>query len=214
MFKNLFSDYKKLSIFLVVVAVVVVVGVVLVLSLINGPVGKKNFESEYEKLNNVATEDGKKYPRVSIGKNNKMKHVTYEEVFDVFDNNKDAVIYFGYAKCLYCRTAVQVLIDTAKDTDLEEIYYLDIETKDNNYEKLLTTLGDNFINTENGGRELYSPLVIFVTNGRIVSYNKGTLFSQSSPYDELDSSQIKGLSEIYRYGINDVLTSIEEKKNK
>lgn len=214
MLKNIFSDVKKLSIFLVVVAVVIVGLVFLLLNILNSSKDGNNFENEYEKLNNVATEDDEKYPRVNIGKNNKMKYVTYDEVLDVFENNKDAVIYFGYAKCLYCRTAVQVLVDTAEDTDLKEIYYLDVETKGDKYEELLTTLGDNFVNTENGDREIYSPLVIFVTNGRIVSYNKGTLFSQSSPYNELDSSQIKGLSEIYRYGIKDVLTSIEEKKNK
>lgn len=211
MFKNLFSDVKKLSIFLGVVAVLVVGIVFVVLNIVNPSTDGKSFENEYEKLNNVATEDGKKYPRVSIDKNNKIKYATYDEVLDIFENNKDAVVYFGFSKCLYCRTAIQVLVDTAAETELKEIYYLDVESKGDKYEELLTTLGDNFVNTENGGREIISPLVIFVTNGKIVSYNKGTLFSQSSPYDELDKSQIKGLSEIYSYGIRDVLTSIEEK---
>lgn len=211
MLKNLFSDVKKLSIFLGVVAVLVVGIVFVVLNIVNPSTDGKSFENEYEKLNNVATEDGKKYPRVSIDKNNKIKYATYDEVLDIFENNKDAVVYFGFSKCLYCRTAIQVLVDTAAETELKEIYYLDVESKGDKYEELLTTLGDNFVNTENGGREIISPLVIFVTNGKIVSYNKGTLFSQSSPYDELDKSQIKGLSEIYSYGIRDVLTSIEEK---
>jgi len=57
-----------------------------------------------------------------------------------------------------------------------------------------------------------APLVIFVANGRVVSYNKGTLFSQEDPYTELDKSQVEGLSEIYKYGIRDVVDSIKNKQ--
>ena len=55
--------------------------------------------------------------------------------------------------------------------------------------------------------------MIFVVNGDIVSYNKGTLFSQEDPYDELDDFQVNGLSEIYNYGTMDVLDSIKNKNN-
>ena len=48
-----------------------------------------------------------------------------------------------------------------------------------------------------------------MADGQIVSYNKGTLFSQEDPYTELDASQIQGLSEIYRYGIRDVLEAMK-----
>ena len=50
-----------------------------------------------------------------------------------------------------------------------------------------------------------------MVNGNVVSYNKGTLFSQEDPYVELDDYQVEGLSEIYRYGINDVLDSMRIK---
>ena len=75
---------------------------------------------------------------------------------------------------------------------------------------MLNVLGDEFIDTSNGERKVYSPLVIFVADGKIVSYNKGTLFSQEDPYNELDASQIQGLSEIYRYGIRDVLNAMND----
>ena len=58
----------------------------------------------------------------------------------------------------------------------------------------------------------FVPLVIFVVDGNIVSYNKGTIFSQDDPYKELNKSQIQGLSEIYKYGINDVVNGINNKK--
>lgn len=165
---------------------------------------------QYENLNNVASEDGKKYPRVDISDYDNMKYISIDSVLDIFENNKDAVIYFGYPTCLYCRTAIQVLVDTAKNTELDTLYYLDVENRLDKYDDLLKVLGDNFVVEENGVKEVYSPLVIFVAKGQIVSYNKGTLFSQEDPYKELDKSQIEGLSEIYRYGIRDV---VESQKN-
>ena len=167
-------------------------------------------DTEYEKLNNVASEDGKKYPRVNISDYENMKYISIDSVLDIFENNKDAVIYFGYPTCLYCRTAIQVLVDTAKNTELDTLYYLDVENRLDKYDELLNVLGDNFVLEENGVKEVYSPLVIFVAKGQIVSYNKGTLFSQEDPYKELDKSKIEGLSEIYIYGIRDV---VESQKN-
>lgn len=212
MFKDLFTNYKKLILVLVGVMILVVVMVFVIMGLFNKN-ESNTFKKEYEKLNNVATEDGKKYPRVTISDDNIMKYVSYDEVLDVFNNNGDAVIYLGYAKCLYCRSAVQVLLDTAETTQLKEIYYLDVEKKGDKYDQLLTTLGDNFVVEENGDKKVYSPLVLFVAKGKIVSYNKGTLFSQEDPYTELDKSQVKGLSEIYAYGIRDVLESMNYSSN-
>ena len=205
---NLLKDPKKLVIVLFVFALVVSGLVIVVMNFSFAVNDEGMFYDEYTKLNNMASEDGKKYPRVTISKNNKMKYMTYDEILDVFKNKGDAVIYFGNAKCLYCRSAVSVLVDTAKGTDLEKIYYLDIEGKSDKYDELLNTLGDEFVDTTDNERKIYSPLVIFVADGQIVSYNKGTLFSQEDPYTELDASQIQGLSEIYRYGIRDVMDAM------
>ena len=210
MLSDLFKNPKKLIIVLFVFACVVTGLVVIVMNFSFAVNDEELFHSEYTKLNNVSTEDGKKYPRVSISKNNKIKYATYDEILNIFNSKGNAVIYFGYPKCLYCRSAVQVLIDTAEDTDLDKIYYLDIENKEQKYDELLNILGNEFIDTSNNDRKIYSPLVVFVAEGKVVSYNKGTLFSQKDPYTELDASQIKGLSEIYRYGIRDVLEAMKK----
>ena len=194
------------------------------------------FREEYEILNNEKTSDGKTYPEVNLISNN-IEYLTIDEALDIL-NNGTAVIYVGYAECLYCRSAVQVLVDTAKDMELESIYYLDIsqvwdvkEIDENNniittkeahdkYNNFLNELNDNhlekYLLTNNDGKVIDTetlrvkvPLVIFVVNGNIVSSNVGTLFSQESPYATLNEDQVKGLSEIYQYGIRDVL---EQKK--
>ena len=82
------------------------------------------FREEYEILNNEKTSDGIEYPEVNLIFNN-IEYLTIDEALDIL-NNGTAVIYVGYAECLYCRSAVQVLVDTAKDMELESIYYLDI----------------------------------------------------------------------------------------
>ena len=166
------------------------------------------FKDEYMELNNVATDDGKKYPRVSISDENKIKYTSYDEILDIFKSDGNAVIYFGYAKCLYCRSVVSVLVDAAVETGLDKIYYLDIEEKGENDEQLFTVLDDRFIATSDNDRKIYSPLVIFVADGKIVSHNKGTLFSQDDPYVLLDASQIEGLKSIYISGINDVMNAM------
>ncbi|MBQ8681575.1 MAG: hypothetical protein IJ509_01530 [Bacilli bacterium] len=170
----------------------------------------RKFKEEYENLNDQINEDGKKYPEVHLGTNNIIEYVTVEEVVELFEENKDMVIYFGEATCLYCRTAVKILCDVAETTDLSVIYYLPI-AENNNYDEILKYLKEELIKENEGKKEISIPLVIFSVNGDVVSYWEGTLFSQKTPYDELDESQIQGLSEIYKYGINDVLQGLKAK---
>lgn len=172
------------------------------ISITKNPDGEK-FENEYEELNGVKTEDGKEYPEVNISYSKIIKYTNVDEIVNIFNNDKSAVIYFGFSTCTYCRSAIEVLCDTAKETELDTIYYFDVK-ENNNYDKLLNVLDERFITDEN---KIYAPLVLFISNGDIVSHNKGTLSSQDDPYVELDESQKQGLSEIYWYGIRDVVES-------
>lgn len=216
--KELVKNKKMLV--LIVGAIVALVVIVIVLFMLFGkngliggitnPDGEK-FKDEYEQLNNQLTEDGKNYPEVKLPSNNVIKYSSTTEVLNILENDGDAVVYFGYPTCLYCRSAIEVLCDVAKDTKLDAIYYVDVEEKDENYSKLVEALGEEFVVDNEGTKELYAPLVIFVAYGNVVSYNRGTLFSQEDPYTELDYYQVEGLSEIYGYGIRDVLESIENR---
>lgn len=212
MLNNLLNDKKKrMYIIGGIVLFFIFLGVVFIV--FNKSDGE-NFKYEYEKLNDKKNDLDKKYPNVDISSDNVIRYVSYNEIFDVFDNMGDEVIYIGYPKCLYCRTVAQVLTDTAKDTDIDEIYYLDVEEKKDGYAKLLKIIGNKFFNEGKVKDKIYVPSVLFVVNGKIVSYNKGTLFSHEDPYEKLDQSQIDGLSRIYRNGINDVIKSKNTKLDK
>lgn len=206
MINNILSNKKKL-----IIIVGILIGMVLLIIFIlnfdgNDNRNAYNFKKDYESLNGKDLGNGNMYPEVNISENNKMRYVSYDEVFDVLDNNGNAVIYIGYSKCLYCRTAAQVLTDTAKDMNIDEILYLDVEVKGSDgYGRLVDTFKDNFFVGGLSQDKFYVPSVLFVVNGSVVSSNKGTLDSHKSPYDILDQSQIDGLSSIYRRGINDVI---------
>ena len=173
------------------------------------PDGEK-VKEEYEKLNNTESEDGKLYPEVILPSNNIIKYSDVNEVLKIFNNKEDAVVYFGYSTCLYCRSAIEVLCNVASSTELETIYYLDVEDITAEYNELMNALGEKFTIVEEGNSRIYAPLVIFVVNGKVISHNKGTLFSQEDPYSELNEYQIEGLSEIYKYGILDVIEGMNK----
>ena len=222
MIKKLFDELKnnkKKRICVIILMLFVVVLILFAILWFNGIVGnyisedEKRFKSEYESLNDVINEDDElAYLKIKLPKKNNIKYSNISEIVDIFNSDGDAVIYFGYPSCTYCRSAVQVLCNTVKKTKLKTIYYLDVEENNDRYKELIDIMGNKFT-VDDKGVELYTPLVVFVANGDIVSHNKGTLFSQKTPYIKLDKSQVKGLSEIYEYGVKDVLRSIEIKNS-
>lgn len=244
MLNNIIKE-KKTIIPLIGVALLIFIIILIVvfkdekLLSVTNPDGVK-FAKEYESLNNQEVEEGKKYPKVQIPNDNVIKYATVKDINNVFKTNGDAVVYFGYSTCLYCRNAIQILIDKAHESELDVLYYIDIEevwdkyelnsdnkvvkTKEANdeYYELLDLLGDELtydykLTTKDdkevatGVKRIEVPLVIFITNGKVSSYNKGTLFSQEDPLVEMDDSQKRGLGEIYYYGIRDVVNAKKSK---
>ncbi|MGM9882538.1 MAG: hypothetical protein ACI31S_06865 [Bacilli bacterium] len=227
------NNKKKILVVIGIILVILIATILFIFLKVKTPDSEK-IKNEYERLNSELSEDGKSYPKVELPSTNIMKYADIDEIIDIFHKKENAVIYFGYSTCLYCRSAIEVLCDVASSTDLDTIYYLNIEdywdvkefNKNNElvvkkeanskYKELLDILGEELITeytltdkngniVKVGDKRVYVPLVIFVVKGDIISYNKGTLFSQDDPYTKLDDSQIEGLSEIYRLGINNVL---------
>lgn len=78
------------------------------------------FKLEYEALN------GKNdYYKVNINSNNNVKYSNYKEIFDVI-KNKTGIIYLGYKESNDCRFAIDTLLKTIKENNINtNIYYLD-----------------------------------------------------------------------------------------
>lgn len=213
----------------------IIISVLLVLILVIGyslKVKKINneFKKEYESLNEkVNPNNDKKYLSIKIDEDNNIKYATASEIIDII-KNKTGVIYLGYPECPWCRNMVPVLIKAAKQTKIDNIYYLnvhDIRDKKSlnedgeiiiekkgteGYKKILESLGDKAsiyegLNDESVKR-IYVPLVIFVKDGEIITMHEGTVDSQKDPYVKLSKTEEKELLNIYKdnmYKINDNL---------
>ena len=179
------------------------------------------FKLEYESLNGQKTADNKTYINVNIPKDNNIVYADYNKVFEILDGT--GVIYFGFPECPWCRNAIPVLLNAAKDSGVDKIYYLDnVDDRDtkalkdgkvvtekegtSNYNKLLKKLGDKAsvydgLNDDSIKR-LYFPTVVFVKNGQIVDYVEGTVDSQNDPYKPLTKKQSQELKSKYTKAIS------------
>lgn len=179
------------------------------------------FKKEYEALNNrVNPNNNKLYPEVSISNDNPVKYSSYDEIFEVLKSGT-GVIYFGFPECPWARNLVPVMLSAAKEVEIDTIYYLNIKDdrdvlmlnengdivteKEGNkkyfelVEKLDSIL-DDYILTDNDGKSvstgkkrIYTPLLIFVKNGKIIAHHTYTVDSQTDPYVALNDRQSEEL---------------------
>ena len=119
------------------------------------------------------------------------------------------------------RNLVPVMLSAAKEVEIDTIYYLNIKDdrdvlmlnenddiiteKEGNkkyfelVEKLDSIL-DDYILTDNDGKSvsagkkrIYTPLLIFVKNGKIIAHHTDTVDSQTDPYVALNDRQSEEL---------------------
>ncbi|MBQ9072475.1 MAG: hypothetical protein IJY25_04905 [Bacilli bacterium] len=89
------------------------------------------FKEEYEALNGTEAYE-KKYKELNISRENPIKYSNYDEILDII-KNKTGIIYFGFPECPWCRNALPVLFDVAKENDIDTIYYLNILNERDSY---------------------------------------------------------------------------------
>ncbi len=187
----------------------------------------EKFKKEYESLNGTTRKsDGAVYGEVTIDKDNPITYVTAKEAIEVLESEK-AIMYVGAPWCPWCRNAVSVLFELAKEYDVDKIYYLELDDIKSNYEvkngqlekknsgtddyyKLLEKLGDrleDYVLTgddgkkyDTGEKRIYMPYVIAVRDGNIVADKVGTvtLDDGQSKYEKLTDEQHVQLSKSYK----------------
>lgn len=90
------------------------------------------FKEEYEELNGKDATLGRKYKELEIDESNPIKYSNYDEIIDII-KNKTGIIYLGFPECPWCRTALPVLFDVAKENKIDTIYYLNIKNERDSY---------------------------------------------------------------------------------
>lgn len=232
------QDKTLRSILMIVIFLVALVGISVTLNdrkenkPSNTEDGRK-FKEEYEAYNNKEREDdkGNYFQELDIPENNPIKYASIEEAIDLL-NKGTGVIYFGYPTCPWCRNAVPVLLEAAKEKKINRIYYLNVneykntfmvndgkvekvkEEKEGYYELLnsLDSVLDPYVLTsdgktyEVGEKRIYVPFVVFVKDGKIVNTHLGTvnLEGTQTKYDALTKSQHDELLDTYLSAIEDI----------
>ena len=158
----------------------------------------EKFKQEFEQYNGLTYEDtNDKLIDVEIPNNNPFVYKTGKEIVEIMQS-EDAYILFGYASCPKTRAAIEVLIETAKEENIDKIYYVDIkymrdeyvpgegiipeQTKEGTeaYYEILNIFGskldkyyvasdDNFYLFDTGVTRLLSPTLVAVSKGKVIS---------------------------------------------
>lgn len=183
------------------------------------------FKEEYEAYNGLVNENNNKnFLEVEIPKENPIVYKTGKEILDVL-KNENAIVYFGFSSCPWCRNVIEPLLSAAEEKKTEKVYYVDIydmrdtyvfngniipeQTKKGTdaYYDILDFMGKNlekyYIKDEAGNMydtgvtRLYAPTVVAVSGGEVKSMHVGTLDEQTDPYEGLKKEEKEKLKNIF-----------------
>ena len=196
----------------ILVVLIFIVSIFVLTSCINKNTDAYKFKREYESLNGTKVFD-KKVRNIVISKDNPFVYKSAKDIIKMMDNKQSFVVYFGFAKCPWCRSVLPTLDKVSKKEGLDTIYYVDIfEIRDTlkvdengelitekkgskDYYKLLEYLDNvldeynlNDINgnkVETNEKRIYAPNVISVVNGKAEKMTTGISDKQTDAYMKL-----------------------------
>ena len=191
---------------------------------------EKEFKKEYESLNGKNNNHGKTYMTIEIPKDNNVTYADYKKTMD-FLKEGTGILYLGFPECPWCRNLMPILIKTATENEINDVYYFNAlsirdikELKDGKivttkkgtkeYYKLVDKLSDYLTPYEglndDSIKRIYFPTLIFVQGGKIVGSHIGTVDSQKDPYKPLTKEQKKELEEIITNNINKIYGACDD----
>ena len=180
------------------------------------------FKMEYESINGDIIGGTEHTVRsLSIPEDNPFVYASANDIITMMDNNETFVVYFGFAKCPWCRSVLPVLLDVASELKIDKIYYVDVkdirdvlEVDENGdiatvkegsegYIGLLNRL-DNVLEDytleydgeeiKTGEKRIYAPNVLSIVNGEAKELETGISDAQiaaGNPYMELTEDMKK-----------------------
>lgn len=150
------------------------------------------FKEEYESLNESNVP-------LQVDHETKLTYLDTKQVVE-FLEKKTGIIYFGFPSCPWCRNAIPVLLQVAKEKNMT-VYYYDSSNipaeEEDDFSKVMSILYDHLTENEEGEKTLYVPDIYFLKNGQIVGNHLGTVESQTDPHIALTEEQKEELAKIY-----------------
>ena len=114
---------KNIIKILILLFVFIVVGVIVYFILDDGTTSDEiKFKEEYESLNGLKNDQGKRYVKVELSKDNNIKYASFKDVMEFLEAGT-GILYLGFPECPWCRNMVSLLTGVAKDEEIEDIYY-------------------------------------------------------------------------------------------
>ena len=97
-----------------------------------------------------------------------------DEIIQIMDEGT-GIVFLGFPECDWCQAYVKYLNETAKEMEIEEIYYFNIkEDRDENteeYQKIVELLEPRLQKDDEGNPRVYVPNVSFHADGKLVGNN-------------------------------------------
>lgn len=191
----------------------------------------ERFKKEYESLNNqINPTNNLTYPKVIIDELTPIKYASTDEALSLLKNGT-GIIYFGFASCPWCRTAIPVFFNAVFNSNIDEVLYVDIEQMrskivvqngkavtekkgtteyyqiikalDKNLDEY-TGLDENNQVIDFGEKRLFAPTFVFVIDGKVIGIHVSTVKSQVNAYEALTSEQEQELYDIYNSYISQI----------
>lgn len=177
------------------------------------------FKQEYESVNGKENSSGKTIRTINIDAENPIVYATAGDIVKMIDNEESFVVYFGFSTCPWCRSMVETLIKTAKDLNINKIYYVDVldirdvkavDTNDKDiittkegsedYMKLIQRLGNvledyTLTNSKNkqvsaGEKRIYAPNVVTIIKGSAKKLTSGISELETDSYMPLTDEML------------------------
>jgi len=138
----------------------------------------------------------------SVSEDNVFVYKNIDEIIKIMEYGT-GVVYLGFPECPWCRAYVKYLNDVAIEVGIDEVYYYNIlEDRTNNteeYQKIVSILGDNLQYDKEGNYRIYVPNVSFHINGEVIGNDYET------------SYDTHGLSSTIEYWTPEEVTDLKER---
>lgn len=159
--------------------------------------------------NNDASKFSNEYKNVPI--NNKFKYVNAKEAIEILQN-ETGILFMGFGDCIWCQDYAKYLNETIMNTNINEIYYLNIykDRKNNSkeYKKIVKILNNNLPYDEMGNHQILVPSTSFILNGVVNNYDDETSYvskDMPSTKDYWNDERIKQFKEKINNYSNSIL---------